>query len=686
MSLDPFSIVPYDYFNPYGGKITKLPGADPNAPMNIQNLPGADPNAPFNIVPLGRTSPQNANTGYENFEIIDMGMGTVPPGNGTVPPGNGTVPPKNGPVPSPPTKQPPYQQQLKYPMNPYLTQSLNPPPTVEDIRTVQTIGNALGVDIPILPDLTTKMQLDMADNQRLNEMGAFVEPELAALAKQPAPGKPQDNTSAQYGESGTGEKMSQYSGYGEGLRLGLSSDMMRFNKKPPLEFGGYPSPEQNIPANISPEDYAALGIPTLDADGNLIGVQPLGNKTILDQQLTENPELQDPTVDQTVDSSTNTPTNKTTQSNTTYSEQPGGFTPEKYYAFKGLLDAGALFHNMVQGPPPNLSLKLPQMNRIRMDRTPYEQQRTDIERMGQQSYRKLREGISQSSDLMKGLAAVTTGTQEAMRQVGTAEAQQELQVEQANQQIAAQENQMQTQLLNQEQQMNYQLQDQAQKFKDQMISQQLGRIGDTAGAYANYLYNKEQANKATQLFKEQANLVNDIQLKWMQYEVAQKELGTPEYMKAEDKAALQFIQETQNEMLESEKYKDLKEQLGSVKYTDFINRAKDYDYNQRLIQQAQQKIAQEPKRLDSDTDEVWNQKMDLYTKQKEQYEKMSSAFEQQKALFQKEKEFWEEGRTKFTNSTARQDFRSSYLAERGLPTTAEFSQSIESLMSAARQL
>ena len=361
----------------------------------------------------------------------------------------------------------------------------------------------------------------------------------------------------------------------------------------------------------------------------------------------------------------------------------------RYYAGKAMLDAGALMRNMMQGPPPNIQFDIPHYERMRMDRTPFEQQRTDIERMGQQSYRQLREGVSQTSDLLKGVAAVSAGTQEAMRQVGTQEAQQELAIEQANQQISMQEQQQQSSILNQEAQTNYNIQQQARMVKDQMISNQLARLGDTAGAYAQYKVMKDQADRQEAFSKKQAVLGNNLQLAWLKYEASKSALESDEYTSARSSAVQKSFDTLGQEMLKESKYKDIVNKYGDTyNIMDIDKHAKEYSLEKIKNEQMAAEYENFGGYADQGTmsDDAYKAYKQKYDQAKLDYLNRNAELEKMKELTELEGAFYKDIRGRFDASEIGLNFQDKYLRDRGLLGQAEFMKEVETMMSTAGQL
>jgi hypothetical protein len=451
----------------------------------------------------------------------------------------------------------------------------------------------------------------------------------------------------------------------------------------PLNQQTTPYDMQNLMPEVLREKMMAPGTGVLNPYTGTINPMPVkgpGQITV--------PEMNLPIAELPPEQRTETPEALTEQEKTQANSL--GMTPEQYYMLKGTMDLGALFNNMIQQPPPSLQMAIPHMEKIRMDRTPFEQQRTDIEKMGRQSYRGLREGVSQVSDLLKGIQAVTSGTQEAMRQVGTAEAQAALQVEQTNQQISNQEQAMQTDILNQEQQANLVAGYQAQMHKDQMVSNQLARIGDTAGAYAQYLYGKEEAKRHEEANKLEVEQANELQVNWLKYEAAKSELGSPEFNSSEQAAIKQQGKDIAKNLLGDPKYGALKNKYGDAEpsYTDYVSRyeqeANTYEPIISSISQFEKLYSNgAPVETDFDSPEAYKNALSRYEQHKTLYDTHKD--DPNLTAYQQEGQFWKDVYNKWDKEGMKAKHAEQYLSERGLPTTAQFVSSLEAIMNRTLQ-
>lgn len=367
-----------------------------------------------------------------------------------------------------------------------------------------------------------------------------------------------------------------------------------------------------------------------------------------------------------------------------------GMTPEKYYMFKGMLDAGALFNNIIQQPPPTMQLEKPHYERTRLNREIFNKQRSDVNRMFAQSYRGGRENISDISEFIKLAQATSASGAEAMRQVGSAEQQQALATEQYNQNVSMNEQNVQTQTNNEEQKLNFQVAQQAQMHKDQMISAQLGRIGDTVGAYAKYVAGKEQAKRAEEINAKEVSDTNTIQTEWLKYEAAKAELASPQYASAERAALIANSKDITAKLLTDPKYTALQQQYGDAtpSYLEYQNRM---NTEGKYLMSASKSVKDfekaypngAPVKTDYTDDASYKNALSQYEEQKEYYEIAKA--DPKIMNFETEQAFWKDVYTQWDKEGFKSKFAETYLGERKLPTTSQFVQNLESIMNRTRQ-
>lgn len=370
-------------------------------------------------------------------------------------------------------------------------------------------------------------------------------------------------------------------------------------------------------------------------------------------------------------------------------EDGGEFDPERYYMFKGALDSSALFNNMVQETPPPMQFALTKSPRIRQDRTELVNAQEQIKQQTGAMARGMREGMSQASSLMTGYNALASQMGQNLGQVGIAGAQQALQVEQQNQNIAAQEEQQNAGIINQEMATNYQIQQQAQIAKNAAVSNQLARVGDTAGAYAQYKAMKTQSDKIEEHSKTQSNLTNDIQLQMLKYQETQNALSSSNYSEAEDGAVMQHFKDTQESLYNDPKYSALREAFGDnyepTKISEREAKFKSYEsnWNQNLAVWGNFLA---PPAQGQMNDEQYQNILGQYEAAKASYEKSKPEYDKLVALHKQDKEFYQQLKGSFDTTGTRENFQSNYLKERGLPSSSEYVQSLVTLIESARQL
>lgn len=368
-------------------------------------------------------------------------------------------------------------------------------------------------------------------------------------------------------------------------------------------------------------------------------------------------------------------------------------TPEAYYLGKSMLDATALINNMVQPQPPSIQMKLPHYERQRLNPEPYDTMRSEMRNQSTQAYRLQRENISQASDLMKGLAAVTSGTQQGLMQVGMQQAGAEQQIQGINQQISMQEQGAQTQILNQEATTNYQIQAQAQQFKDQMVSAQLARLGDTAGAYAKYSNMKDIVSKQEAINKSAIQSTNEIQNAMLQWQMHKDAIDSEEYKSAWGQHWNKSLNQMSEEKLKDNKYNLVKEYYGETNpsYGDYRRRATDptfvqdyhkkrnsYDMFQKLYPSG---IA--PDRSKYGSDDEYNTALADFNR----YEKESKAYGEDKTYkaFEQEQDFWTTISNERNESEERKKFADQYMRERGYYTNEQLMIAIRSSLERSQQ-
>lgn len=375
-------------------------------------------------------------------------------------------------------------------------------------------------------------------------------------------------------------------------------------------------------------------------------------------------------------------------------------TPEAYYLGKSMLDATALINNMVQPQPPSLQMKIPHYERQRLDPTPYDAMRSQMRDQGTQAYRLQRENISQASDLMKGLAAVTSGTQQGLMQVGMQQAGAEQQIQGINQQISMQEQGQQTEMLNQEAMTNYQMQQQAQQFKDQMVSAQLNRLGDTAGAYSDYVVKKELAQKMTDMSKDQADKGNAIQIAMLKYQAGQNELGSDAFKEAQRQNINQYISETKSNLYKDPRYDKIRQKYGDnydpLTLDTRESNIKNLEQRMNILSESYNGFTEEPQkptRTAAMTDDQWKATEEDYEKRKwrfdsdkERYTTAKKQYDLEKPIIDLERSFVNELKSSYDVAGRRNDFQSEWFKKRGLKTMQETIEEVETLMNPNRQI
>jgi hypothetical protein len=390
----------------------------------------------------------------------------------------------------------------------------------------------------------------------------------------------------------------------------------------------------------------------------------------------------------------NTPTNPTNPTNPLVQNPKNKFgTPEAYYLGKSMLDATALINNMVQPEPPSIQMKNTYFERQRLNPEPYDTMRSQMRDQGTQAYRLQRENISQASDLMKGLAAVTSGTQQGLMQVGMQQAGAEQAVSNANQQISMQEQAGIAQTQNQETLTNYNIKSAAQQIKDQMISAQLARLGDTVGAYAKYSNMKDIVSKQETINKAAIQSTNEIQNAMLQWQMHKDATDSEDYKSAWAQHWNKALDQMSIDKVKDQKYNLVKEYYGETtpNYSDYRRRATDpafvqdyylkrnsYDMFQKLYPGG---VAPDRSKYANDAD--YNTALADFQK----YEKESKAYGENKTYkaFEQEKDFWKTISLEKDETAERKKFADTYMKNMGYYTTEQLMTAIQTALERSRQ-
>ncbi len=360
---------------------------------------------------------------------------------------------------------------------------------------------------------------------------------------------------------------------------------------------------------------------------------------------------------------------------------------EGYYLGNSLLNASAAINNMVQPEPPSIQMKLPHFERQRLNPEPYDNMRSQIRDQGTQAYRLQRENISQASDLMKGLAAVTSGTQQALMGVGAQQAGAEQQIQGINQQISMQEQGMQTDTLNKEAITNWQIQDEFYKTKGQAISSALAGLSQTGGQYAKYKTMQDMVEKQDAINKSAAEINNEMQASLLQYELSESALSSQEYQDYYKSQRTAEQERINKELLGDEKYKALNDYNNSV-----IPSYSSYQYNiDSPESQEKLRTINVAKRFQSEYPLGAAPDITKFPNDKPGYDKAVAEYNKYKAYndrynndprykaYEAEQAFWKEALEKFNESTLKKSTAETYLKSRNLPTQTEILQRLKAI-------
>jgi hypothetical protein len=360
-------------------------------------------------------------------------------------------------------------------------------------------------------------------------------------------------------------------------------------------------------------------------------------------------------------------------------------TPQDYFNFIRGVDLGSFVQNFTQAPPPNIQTPITHLERLRLDRTPIDTMRQEAGEMGNRSFRELRENVSQSSDLMKGVTAINSGLQEANRQVGTAEREMNNQERMANNQIANQEQATQDQQNTQEMLQNYQIQQQGQQAKNAAITGSLGELKKDLMFEAQYNDTKESQDKQFDIDANQANASLDLQTLMMQYQAGKDFDQQPEYQSAETAMLQERVGAVHDEIIGSNpELKGLSMQQGAEMIGKFPALQAEYQESEKKLvnyytqmQNARDKAktatGEEKTKLDSEVAQlegIYNKHLDSHMKQQQQ--------------LQRAKQYKEALSNKWSSSGEKAKFREKYAKERGYLSDADFIAQTKSIADRTR--
>ena len=167
-------------------------------------------------------------------------------------------------------------------------------------------------------------------------------------------------------------------------------------------------------------------------------------------------------------------------------------------------DIGMLINNLRQQPPPRQDFSRTGLSRVDVDLTPYDLQRSKFQEIANRSFRKGRESLGQASDMMKMTQGLAVKSQEALRDVGSAESQAINKERLANIDISNKEQMINDQQRDREMQTNYNLMAQFYNQRSDAISKSIGAIKQDFKNMADYDIKKDYIDRTERLSREQA--------------------------------------------------------------------------------------------------------------------------------------------------------------------------------------
>jgi hypothetical protein len=219
-----------------------------------------------------------------------------------------------------------------------------------------------------------------------------------------------------------------------------------------------------------------------------------------------------------------------------------------YFGLLKGMDIAALIKNSMQPPPPTIQDPITNLSRVDLDTAHLENQKAMIKEGMNKSFRLLREGTGQVSDLMRGVGAVQVAEQEGLRQVGGAERELRNQEILINTDIANKEQMMIDQQNKEEARTNYQLQAEGQRVKDQMITQNLSEIKKDFMYETQYWEQKKAIKRQEEYDKDFINRQENLQLLHLAHEQTKEFKNSAEYKTGLAEAKLNYKTDIEEQM------------------------------------------------------------------------------------------------------------------------------------------
>ena len=262
--------------------------------------------------------------------------------------------------------------------------------------------------------------------------------------------------------------------------------------------------------------------------------------------------------EETVQEETNTVINKSNKS----------YNPDKYYASQLGILGGSLIGNMLQQPPPNISLKKTFLKRQKNDPSIMKNIMEDIQEGAAASTRRLREQTGQTSDFIAGSTALGANLNRAIQKMGESARQNQAQTTAMNTQIANQELAGLAETLNKEQLLNFGNQQQFAQMKQSALSSNLSEIGKAIRGYSDFKYKQDMMDKQQQYMKDYVERQDKLNTAIASAQLFQKMKSDPNYIQEKKDYLTENVLRIGNEFKEAYNLSPLELQENLKSYTD----------------------------------------------------------------------------------------------------------------------
>lgn len=225
-----------------------------------------------------------------------------------------------------------------------------------------------------------------------------------------------------------------------------------------------------------------------------------------------------------------------------------------YFASQYGLGLATLASNVLQDPPPGRYSKQVYLDRQDIDTKPYDTAKENVRDASRRSFRNMREGLSQASELMRGVQAVTVSEQKQLANIEAQKAQAINQNNAVNNQIQHKQDIYNAQKRDEDSKFNWQAQRQFKLERGQAITGSLKMLSETAGNQARYEMDEVYRQKQEEVQQEHIKRQGQIDLMALKLKSSTGWNESEHYQSELRKEKLKFFDTVKEEM--KEKYGD----------------------------------------------------------------------------------------------------------------------------------